>query len=86
VQLLGRDDIEPPDHGSVRLADSETGEVTELYIDSAVKQRYRDNLVRVQQSWDDACRQCGAQLTTVVAEELGDSLAKLEAMQLLAPA
>jgi uncharacterized protein (DUF58 family) len=86
VQLLARDDATPPEHGSIRLVDSETDELAEMYIDSAVAKQYGDNLLRVQQSWDDACRQCGARLTTLIAEELEGSLAELEAMQLLAPA
>jgi hypothetical protein len=86
IQLLARDDVTPPDHGSIRLVDSETGEQTEIYIDASVAKQYRDNLARVQQTWDDACRQCGAQLTTLVAEDLDDSLRELEAIGLLMPA
>jgi uncharacterized protein (DUF58 family) len=86
IQVLARDDATPPEHGSVRLVDSETDEVTEMVIDSAVKQQYRDNLAGWQQSWDDACRQCGAHLTTIIAEDLENSLAELEAVQLLVPA
>jgi hypothetical protein len=86
IQLLGRDDITPPDHGSIRLVDSETGELAEIYVDSGVKKQYADNLARHQQSWDDACRQCGAHLTTLVAEDLEKSLGELEAVQLVLPA
>jgi len=86
IQLLGRDDVTPPGHGSVRLVDSETDQVTEMFIDAGVQQRYRENLAALQQSWDDACRQCGARLTTLVAEDLESSLAELEAAQLLVPA
>lgn len=86
IQLLARDDATPPEHGSVRLVDSETEEVTEIYIDSTAQKQYADNLAQLQQSWDDACRQCGAHLTTIVAEDLETSLGELETMQLLAPA
>lgn len=86
IQLLGRDDVTPPEHGSIRLVDSETDAVTELYIDAGVAKQYTDNLAALQQSWDDACRQCGAHLTTIVAEDLASSLAQLEAMQLVVPA
>ncbi|MBC8096286.1 MAG: DUF58 domain-containing protein [Akkermansiaceae bacterium] len=86
IQLLGRDDVTPPEHGSIRLVDSETGEVTEIFVDSTVKKQYRDNLAQLQQSWADACRQSGAQLTTIIAEDLESSLAELEAIQLLVPA
>jgi len=86
VQVLARDDVNPPEHGSIRLVDSETSEVAELYIDSAVKKRYSENLAQLQQAWDHACRQSGAHLTTLVAEDLESSLATLEAIQLLVPA
>ena len=86
VQLLARDDVNPPDHGNLRVVDSETGQEAEMYIDSAIEKQYHDNLAQLQQTWDDACRQCGAHLTTLIAEDLEDSLAELEAMQLLTPA
>ncbi len=86
VQLLARDDATPPEHGNLRVVDSETGVESEIYIDSAVAKQYADNLAQLQQSWADACRQCGAQMTTIVAEDLGDSLKELEAIQLLSPA
>lgn len=86
IQLLGRDDATPPAHGSVRLVDSETNEESEIYVDSTVEKQYRENLAQLQQSWDDACRQCGARLTTLIAEDLDQSLSELEVIQLLAPA
>ena len=86
VQLLAREDAVPPEHGNLRVTDSETGEETEIYIDSAVARNYADNLARWQQSWSDACRQCGAQMTTLIAEDLENSLTELQAVQLLAPA
>jgi uncharacterized protein (DUF58 family) len=86
IQLLGREDATPPEHGSVRLVDSETDEVTEIYIDANTQKQYAENLAQLQQSWDEACRQCGAQLTTIIAEDLESSLAELEAIQLVVPA
>jgi len=86
IQLLGRDDVNPPEHGNLRAADCETGEEIEIYIDATVARQYAGNLARLQQSWADACRQCGARMTTLVAEELEQSLGELESIQLLAPA
>ena len=86
VQLLARDDATPPEHGNLRVVDSESGEETELYIDSAVAKQYADNLAQLQQSWADACRQCGARMTTLIAEDLETSLKELESIQLLMPA
>ena len=86
IQLLARDDATPPEHGNLRVVDSETGEESEIYIDSSIAKQYADNLAQLQQSWDNACRQCGAHMTTIIAEDLGSSLKELEAMQLLMPA
>jgi uncharacterized protein (DUF58 family) len=86
IQLLARDDVTPPEHGNVRVADSETGEELEIYIDSSVARQYADHLAQLQQNWNDACRQCGAQMTTILAENLEGSLKNLQAIQLLAPA
>ena len=86
IQLLAREDATPPEHGNLRVVDSETGGESEIYIDSGVARQYADNLAQLQQSWADACRQCGAQMTTIIAENLASSLSELEAIQLLAPA
>jgi hypothetical protein len=86
VQLLGRDDANPPENGSMRLVDSETAETVEIFVDTTVRKQYRDNLAQLQQSWDDACRQSGAHLTTLIAEDIESSLSTLEAIQLLVPA
>lgn len=86
IQLLGRADVNPPEHGNLRVVDAETGAESEIYIDSSVARQYADNLAQLQQSWADACRQCGARLTTIIAEDLETSLAELESIQLLVPA
>ena len=86
VQLLARDDATPPEHGNLRVVDSETGGESEIYIDSSIARQYTANLAQLQQSWADACRQCGAHMTTLIAEDLENSLGELEAIQLLAPA
>jgi uncharacterized protein (DUF58 family) len=86
IQVLAREDVDPPEHGNLRMVDSETGGTVEIYVDSTVRSQYQDNLARLQQSWDDACRQCGARLATLVAEELDLGLAGLQSIQLLVPA
>jgi uncharacterized protein (DUF58 family) len=86
IQLLAREDATPPEHGNLRVVDSETGGESEIYIDSGIARQYADNLAQLQQSWADACRQCGAQMTTLIAEDLEQSISELEAIQLLAPA
>ena len=66
--------------------DSETGDESEIYIDSSIARQYAGNLAQLQQSWADACRQCGAQMTTIIAEDLENSMTELESIQLLMPA
>lgn len=85
VQLLAQDDANPPEHGNLRVVDSETGGESEIYIDSTIAKQYTDNLAQLQQSWADACRQCGAHMTTLIAENVENSLGELEAIQLLTP-
>jgi uncharacterized protein (DUF58 family) len=86
IQLLAREDATPPEHGNLRVVDIETREESEIYIDSNIAKQYGDNLAQLQQSWADACRQSGAHLTTLIAEDLETSLSELEMMQLVVPA
>src|SRR5271154_293643 len=86
IQLLARDDATPPEHGNLRVVDSETGDESEIYIDSSIAKQYAENLAQLQQSWSDACRQCGAHMTTLIAEDFEKSISGLEAIQLLTPA
>jgi uncharacterized protein (DUF58 family) len=86
IQLLAREDVTPPEHGNLRVVDSETGAESEIFIDSGAAKQYADNLAQLQQSWADACRQYDAPMTTLVAEDLDKSLKELEAIGLLTPA
>lgn len=70
VQLLAAADARPPERGNLRLIDAETDQPWELLVDEAAVERYRTALERHQQLWNAACRQAGALLTIVVAEEL----------------
>ncbi len=68
IQVLATVDIEPPGPGNLRLLDSETGQLLEVYIDTAARQQYLDRLARHQQLWQQACQHCGAAMTVVTAE------------------
>lgn len=70
VQCLAAVDIEPPAHGNLRLVDSETREAREVFIDAAARAAYRANLARHEQHWHLACRQSGASLVRIIAEDL----------------
>ncbi len=86
VQLLAPEDLEPPQPGNVRLEDSETGETLSLYIDTTIRENYRKTLQRLQQSWDDAARQTGAKLITVIAGNAAAAVRSLEEHNALEPA
>jgi hypothetical protein len=86
VQLLAREDVQPLQHGNIRVVDSETREETEVYVEAGIARQYAGNLARLQQSWADGCRQCGAQMTTLIAEDVAKSISGLESIQLLVPA
>ena len=70
AQTLASVDADPPERGRVRLLDSETDERREIFIDAAAIRRYRDALARHQQNWHRACRQIGAVMVNVIAEEV----------------
>jgi uncharacterized protein (DUF58 family) len=70
VQILATVDIDPSVSGNVRLTDSETDEIYEIFIDASAIRRYRDTLAHHQQNWHLACKQVGATLVTVVAENI----------------
>lgn len=70
VQILASADAEPPARGNIRLADSETEQTKDIYIDMAAQERYRANLAEHQQNFSRAARQSGAVMTTLIAEKL----------------
>jgi uncharacterized protein (DUF58 family) len=70
AQTLASVDADPPERGRVRLLDSETDERREIFIDDGAISRYRDALARHQQNWHRACRQIGAVMVNVIAEEV----------------
>jgi uncharacterized protein (DUF58 family) len=69
VQLLAEADVDPTHLGNLRLVDSETDDIQEIFVDAVALQRYSAALNRHQQHWHRACRQTGALFTTVVAEQ-----------------
>lgn len=73
VQVLARQDAEPPARGNLRLTDAETGQARDVFIDAAAQQRYRRRLMEHRAAWDAACRRVGATLLPVIAEDLLES-------------
>ena len=70
IHLMARSDAEPIEGKSLRLIDSETGEMREIHIDAIAAKRYRDALARHQQNWSAACRGVGAIFVPLIAEDL----------------
>ena len=70
VQVVAEADVNPPERGNIRLVDSESEDVMELFLDALAQKRYRGAFTRHQQNWHRASRQVGAVMTTLVAEEV----------------
>ncbi len=70
VQVLAREDTTPPHRGNVRLVDSETGELREVFVDAAMQKLYRDSLAAHQENWNRAALQVGASMRTFIAQDL----------------
>ena len=70
IQVLAQSDVEPGRRGNIRLVDSETREVMEVFVDASAQKRYQDRLARHQQNWHRTCRQYGAAMVTLVADQL----------------
>ena len=72
IQLLSREDADPPPLGNTRLVDSETGQMRELFVDAAAQQRYRSAMDDHQENWHRAASSVGAVMVTLIAEDLMD--------------
>jgi len=85
VQVLAEADIAPAARGRLRLVDTETQEQREIVVDDAAIKRYRAALSRHEQNWHRACRQAGAVMTQVIAEQVVDgwNLSELAAAEIL---
>ncbi len=70
IQILADGELEPVPNGYVMLEDAETGEVRELPIDDAMRQRFRERAARHQEAWRRAAAEHGALLLSFQAGEL----------------
>ena len=68
LQVLAKQDVDPPTSGQLRLVDSETGEEREIYIDATIRRQYLEGFHRHLDNWHRASRQVGAIMQTIVAE------------------
>ena len=72
LQLLAQEEWSPEMRGNVTLKNIETAEHTDAYIDESVAERYRAALERHCDLWRAACRECGAVLCMLSAENIVD--------------
>lgn len=70
IQILAASDINPALRGNVRLVDSESEQVEEVFLDATALARYRGNLQRHGEHWRLAARQVGAVFVPLAAEEI----------------
>lgn len=88
LQLLGRDDVNPPRKGHLRLIDSETGMHREIFIDDVLIRQHQRMMEMHRQSWSDAARKCSARLATLTAEDFvenNNDLSPLVAARIMEP-
>jgi len=88
IQVLAREDATPSVAGNAQIVDVETHAAVEVFMDALAAQSYAAALARHQTNWERACRQAGARMTTVIAEEVVATgrFDALERMSLLEPA
>jgi len=70
VEVLSREELEPPALGPARLIDAETGHTAELDLDPATLGRYRAELARHRRAWRQACRELAVPFLEIRAEDL----------------
>jgi uncharacterized protein (DUF58 family) len=70
VQVLAEADLRPADHGFLRVADSETGQELDLFLDASARQQYAAALAMHRAAWDEGCRRYRASLHGLVVEDL----------------
>lgn len=70
LQVLATADIAPERQGNLRLVDSESELVEEVFLDASALARYRNNIERHRDAWRRAARQVGAVLVPLVAEDV----------------
>ena len=81
VQVLGRDDVDPPVDAALRLEDAETGGALDVVVDAGLRARYLARLERLTEGVRSAVERRGGRFVRVVGSSLGEV-----ARDVLAPA
>lgn len=69
IQVLSREDAEPPVGAAFRMEDAETGVERELVLDSVTVDEYLGRLRRLNEALETECRRAGARFLRLVGEE-----------------
>ncbi|MGD9127757.1 MAG: DUF58 domain-containing protein [Planctomycetia bacterium] len=72
IHLLDEPDRSPPQRGTMKLIDSETGQLQELFIDETIRQRYQRRLETHTREWEHACHRRGIRFAELTAESALD--------------
>ncbi len=67
LQILGREDAEPPEGAAYKLTDAETAATVDLVLDRHVVERYRARLRRLCDALQSECRRAGGNFLSLVA-------------------
>lgn len=70
VHLLDEPDRNPPEKGTMKLIDSETGQIQELFIDETIRRRYSKRLETHTREWEHACHRRGIRFAEISAESI----------------
>ncbi len=70
VQVVSKSDLNPEQVGNVEIKDSETGEVSDFFLDANAIETYSKTLNSHINNWSNACKECGAILITITAEDI----------------
>lgn len=70
VQILSEVDVNPIERGNIRLVDSETDDVQEIFLDAVAEKRYRAAFAHHQENWNLVAKRAGIVMATVIAEHI----------------
>jgi len=76
IQVLSREDAEPPVGAAFRMEDAETGEQREIVLDATTVDEYLGRLRRLNEALETECRRAAARFLRLVVEE-GQGIAEV---------
>jgi len=76
LQVLGREDIDPPAGAALRLTDAESDEVVDLVLEPQTIRAYRDRLERLTRGLETECRRLAGRFLTLGASSTLENLCR----------